>query len=155
MEGRAIDLSKLDPILTKYEGQKEALISVMQEVQEEFGYVPKQAVEPIANALKLFPSQVYGVVTFYTQFYLTPQGRNRVTICLGTACHVRGARSVLGAVEQSLGITEGNTTADFKFSLSTVFCLGCCALGPVMVVNGKYFGKIAPRKVEAILKQYE
>ena len=150
----AIDLRKLDEILAKYKGQEEALIPVLQEVQEEFGYVPKQAIEPIADALKLFPSQVYGVVTFYSQFYLTPQGRNRVTVCLGTACHVRGARSVLGAVEQSLGIPEGNTTEDFKFSLSTVFCLGCCALGPVMVVNGKYFGKMAPRKVESILKQY-
>lgn len=155
MEGKAIDLSKLDPILTRHEGQKEALISVLQEVQGEFGYVPKEAIESIADALKLFPSQVHGVVTFYSQFYLTPQGRNRVTICLGTACHVRGARSVLGAVEHSLGIREGNTTEDFKFSLAAVFCLGCCALGPVMVVNGKYFGKMAPRKVDTILKQYD
>ena len=155
MQATAIDTSKLERILAKYEGEEGALITVLQEVQGEFGYVPHEAIEPIAEALKLFPSQVCGVVTFYSQFYLTPQGRNRVTICLGTACHVRGARSVLQAAEQTLGITEGNTTDDFKFSLSTVFCLGCCALGPVMVVNGKYYGKMASRKVDGILKQYD
>ncbi len=155
MKAKAIDLSKLDPILTKHEGQKEALIPVLQEVQGEFGYVPEEAIERIADALELFPSQVYGVVTFYSQFYLTPRGRNTIRACRGTACHVRGARSVLRAVEQSLGISEGNTTEDFKFTLETVACLGACALGPVVVVNEKYFGKMAPRKVESVLRQYD
>jgi len=155
MKAKAIDLSKLDPILTRHEGQKEALIPVLQEVQGEFGYVPEEAIERIADALELFPSQVYGVVTFYSQFYLTPRGRNTIRACRGTACHVRGARSVLRAVEQSLGISEGNTTEDFKFTLETVACLGACALGPVVVVNEKYFGKMAPRKVESVLRQYD
>jgi len=155
MKAKTIDLSKLDPILTRHEGQKEALIPVLQEVQGEFGYVPEEAIERIADALELFPSQVYGVVTFYSQFYLTPRGRNTIRACRGTACHVRGARSVLRAVEQSLGISEGNTTEDFKFTLETVACLGACALGPVVVVNEKYFGKMAPRKVESVLRQYD
>ena len=155
MQAIAIDTGKLEQILAKNEGQEGALISVLQEVQGEFGYVPQEAIERIAEALKLFPSQVYGVVTFYSQFYLTPRGRNTVRVCRGTACHVRGGRSVLRAVEQSLGITEGNTTEDYKFTLETVACLCACALGPVIVVNGKYYGKIAPRKVDSILKQYD
>ncbi len=150
---RAIDLSKLDPILTRHEGQKEALILVLQEVQGEFGYVPEEAIERIADALKLFPSQIYGVVTFYAQFYLTPRGRNSIRACRGTACHVRGARSVLRAVEQTLGIKEGETTDDLKFSLETVACLGTCFLAPVMMVNRRYYGKLVPHRVENILKQ--
>ncbi len=155
MQVTAIDQSKLEQILAKYEGQDGALISVLQEVQGEFGYVPPESVTHIADALKLFPSQVYGVVTFYSQFYLTPRGRNTVRVCRGTACHVRGGRSVLRAVEETLGVSEGNTTEDYKFTLETVACLGACALGPVIVVNEKYFGKMNPRKVDTILKQYD
>jgi len=155
MQVTAIDQGKLEQILAKYEGQEGVLISVLQEVQGEFGYLPKEAVEHIADALKLFPSQVYGVVTFYAQFYLTPRGRNTVRVCRGTACHVRGGRSVLRAVEETLGVSDGNTTEDYKFTLETVACLGACALGPVIVVNEKYYGKMAPRKVETILKQYD
>ena len=155
MQVTAIDQSKLEQILAKYEGQDGALISVLQEVQGEFGYLPKEAIEQIADALKLFPCQVYGVVTFYAQFYLTPRGRNTVRVCRGTACHVRGGRSVLRAVEETLGVSDGNTTEDYKFTLETVACLGACALGPVIVVNEKYYGKMAPRKVETILKQYD
>ena len=117
--------------------------------------MPKEAIERIADTLKLFPCQVYGVVTFYSQFYLTPRGRNTVRVCRGTACHVRGGRSVLRAAEQILGISEGDTTEDYKFTLETVACLGACALGPVIVVNGKYFGKTNPRRMETILKQYD
>jgi len=154
MQAIAIDTGKLEQILAKHEGQDGALISVLQEIQGEFGYVPKEAIERIAEALKLFPSQVYGVVTFYSQFYLTPRGRNTVRVCRGTACHVRGGRSVLRAVEQSLGLSEGETTEDYKFTLETVACLGACALGPVMVVNETYYGKMTPRKIGTILEQY-
>jgi len=151
----AIDASRLERILANHKGEEGALISVLQEVQGEFGYVPKEAIERIADALKMFPCQIYGVVTFYSQFYLTPRGRNMVRVCRGTACHVRGGRSVLRAVEQTLGIGESETSEDYKFSLETVACLGACALGPVLVVNETYHGKMNPRKIEAVLKQYD
>jgi len=106
MQVIAIDQSKLEQILAKYEGQEGTLISVLQEVQGEFGYVPKEAIEQIADALKLFPSQVYGVVTFYAQFYLTPRGRNTIKVCEGTACHVQGATAVLSELKTKLGVAR-------------------------------------------------
>jgi NADH-quinone oxidoreductase subunit E len=155
MQVTAIDQSKLEQILAKYEGQDGALISVLQEVQGEFGYVPKEATEQIADALKLFPSQVYGVVTFYAQFYLTPRGRNTIKVCEGTACHVQGAKAVLGELKHELGVAEGGTTDDLKFNLESVRCLGTCFLAPVVMVNQDYYGKLKPRDIEDILKNYD
>ena len=155
MKSKKIGLSKLDKIVSKYKGQEGVLISVLQEVQAEFGWVPPETIERIADALKVFPSQVYGVLTFYAQFYLTPRGRNMIRVCRGTACHVRGTDAILKAVERNLGINEGETTSDFKFSLETVACLGTCFLAPVMMVNRSYYGKLLPDKVEPVLKQYD
>ena len=155
IESQKLELTKLDKILSKYKGQEGVLISVLQEVQAEFGWIPREAIKRIADALKVSLGRVYGVLTFYAQFYLTPRGRNTVRACRGTACYIRGAKSVLRTIEQTLGIREGETTNDFKFSLETVACLGACAMGPVMVVNRTYFGKMASRKVEAILRQYD
>jgi len=155
VESQKLNLAKLDKILSKYKGQKGVLISVLQEVQAEFGWIHPQAIERIADALKISLGHVYGVLTFYAQFYLTPRGRNTIRVCRGTACHVRGGRSVLRTVEQTLGIKEGETTSDLKFSLETVACLGVCAMGPVIAVGHTYFGKMAPMKVETILKQYD
>jgi len=152
---KKIDLSKLDKILSKYKGQEGALVSVLQEVQAEFGWVPPEAIEPIADALKVFPSQVYGVLTFYPQFYLTPRGRNTIRVCRGTACHVQGANANLGTVEHVLGIKEGETSKDLKFSVEPATCLGKCFSAPVMMVNRKYYGKLVSSRVEAILKQYD
>lgn len=155
MQVTAIDQSKLEQILAKYEGQEGALISVLQEVQGEFSYVPKEAIEQIADALKLFPSQVYGVVTFYAQFYLTPRGRNTIKVCEGTACHVQGAPAVLSELKTKLGVAAGETTDDFKFNLESVRCLGTCFLAPVVMVNQDYYGKLKPRDIEDILKSYD
>ena len=155
IKSQKLDLTKLDKILSKYKGQEGVLISVLQEVQAEFGWIPREAIERIADALKVSVGQVYGILTFYTQFYLTPRGRNTVRVCRGTACHVRGGRSILRTVEQTLGIKEGETRSDLKFSLETVVCLGVCAMGPVIAVGHTYFGKMAPRKVETVLKQYD
>ena len=155
MQVTAIDESKLEQILAKYEGQEGALISVLQEVQGEFGYVPKEAIEQIADALKLFPSQVYGVVTFYAQFYLTPRGRNTIKVCEGTACHVQGAPAVLSELKTKLGVAAGETTDDLKFNLESVRCLGTCFLAPVVMVNQDYYGKLKPRDIEDILKNYD
>ena len=155
IESQKLNLTKLDEILSKYKDQDGVLISVLQEVQAEFGWIPREAIKRIADALEVSLGQVFGVLTFYAQFYLTPRGRNTIRACRGTACYVRGGRSALRAIEQTLGIEEGETTSDFKFSLETVACLGVCAMGPVMVVNQTYFGKMAPRKVETILRQYD
>ena len=155
IKSQKLDLTKLDKIVSKYKAQEGVLISVLQEVQAEFGWVPRQAMERIARALNVSLGQVYGVLTFYAQFYLTPRGRNTIRVCRGTACHVRGTNANLRAVERILGIKEGETANDFKFSLETVACLGTCFLAPVMMVNRSYYGKLTPSKVETALKQYD
>jgi len=155
MQAVAIDASRLESILAKHKGEEGALISVLQEVQGEFGYVPKEAIERIADTLKLFPCQVYGVVTFYSQFYLTPRGRNTVKICEGTACHVQGAKAVLSELKHRLAIKEGGTTDDLKFTLESVRCLGTCFLAPVVMINQDYYGKLQPRDIEGILQHYD
>ena len=155
VESQKLDLAKLDKIVSKYKGQDDVLISLLQEVQAEFGWVPREAIERIATSLNISPGEVFGVLTFYAQFYLTPRGRNTIRVCRGTACHVRGTNSNLRAVERLLSIKEGETTSDFKFSLETVACLGTCFLAPVMMVNRNYYGRLTPGKVETILKQYD
>jgi NADH-quinone oxidoreductase subunit E len=150
----AFDLSKMDPILEKFRGQEGALIPVLQEAQGIYGYLPEEVLARISRELKIPLSRVYGVVTFYAQFYLTPRGRHTVRVCRGTACHVRGGKNVLKAVQQFLGIEESETTADFKFTFETVACLGACALSPVLLVDKTYYGKLTPPKVEKVLKQY-
>jgi NADH-quinone oxidoreductase subunit E len=155
VESQKLDLAKLDKIVSNYKGQDDVLISLLQEVQAEFGWVPREAIERIATSLNISPGEVFGVLTFYAQFYLTPRGRNTIRVCRGTACHVRGTNSNLRAVERLLSIKEGETTSDFKFSLETVACLGTCFLAPVMMVNRNYYGRLTPGKVETILKQYD
>jgi NADH-quinone oxidoreductase subunit E len=159
MKGKAvrqeIDLGALKQILKDVAKRRDALISVLQEVQDHFGYVPSETIRPIADALGVFSSEVQGVVTFYAQFSLTPRGRNLVRVCRGTACHVRGGKSILRVAQQKIGIAEGETREDLQFTLETVACLGACFLAPVMMVNRNYYGKLAPPKVESILREYE
>jgi len=149
------EMKRVQKIISESQGQKWGLIPLLQKVQEELGYIPKEALEPIAQGLNLFPSQVQGVISFYAQFFMEPRGRNIVRVCRGTACHVRGGRTILKVVKQHLGVEEGRTTEDYKFTLETVACLGTCFLAPVMMVNRGYFGKLVPPKVQSILKQYE
>ena len=149
-----LDLGKLEPILKKYYGQDGALIPILQEAQEIYGYLPEGVLACITQKLKIPLSRVYGVVTFYAQFYLTPRGRHTVRVCRGTACHVRGGKNVRKSVEHILGIEENETTPDAKFTFETVACLGACALAPVLLVDKSYFGKLTPAKVEQVLKQY-
>jgi NADH:ubiquinone oxidoreductase subunit E len=154
-EQQAVDLEKLDPILEEFAGKKWPLIPLLQRVQEAFGYIPPEAMEPIAKALNLFASQVQGVVTFYSQFYTAPRGKHIVRVCRGTACHVRGSGSVLKIVKQNLGVEEDETTPDYNFTLETVACLGACFLAPTMLVDNEYYGKLVPSRVMNVLKQYE
>lgn len=146
---------RVQEIIREFGERKWGLIPLLQRVQEEIGYIPKGAVEPIAEALRLFPSQVQGVISFYSQFSTEPRGRNIIRVCRGTACHVRGGRTILKVVQQNLGIQEGKTTEDMKYTLETVACLGTCFLAPVMMVNRSYFGKLVPPKVQSILRQYD
>ena len=127
----------------------------MQEIQEAIGYIPPESIESIAEALNLFPSQVQGVVTFYAGFSLEPKGKNVIRVCRGTACHVKGGRSILRLMKRKLGLDEGETSRDYQFTLETVACLGTCFLAPTMMVNKTYFGKLSPPKVTTILTQYE
>ena len=143
---------EIDGIIQGFQGEPADLIPVLQAIQERYGYVPKEAIHPIAEALHLFPSQVQGVMTFYAQFTMTPRGLNIVRVCRGTACHVRGGRGVLRVVRRVLGVEEGRTTEDRKFTLETVACLGACALAPVMVVNKAYYGQMNPKRIETVLQ---
>ena len=149
------DLNRLDEVLARYQGQKWPLIPLLQEVQDELGYIPPETIGLIARATGLFPAQVQGVITFYEQFHTTPRGKNIVRVCRGTACHVRGATRVLDKVQDLTGIKPGESDTELKFSLDTVNCLGCCALGPVMEINGKTHGKLSPANTEDVINSYE
>ncbi|OHD70305.1 MAG: NADH dehydrogenase [Spirochaetes bacterium RBG_16_49_21] len=155
MKKEPIDFNKISAIIEKHRDQKWALIPLLQKVQEEFGYIPPESIEPIAEALRLFPSQVQGVITFYAQFSLKPRGKYLIRVCRGTACHVRGGKSILKIVKRELALEVGQTTEDYQFSLETVACLGACFLAPTMMVNKTYFGKLSPPKINSILRQYE
>jgi NADH-quinone oxidoreductase E subunit len=153
MEGLDTQIRRedLDDILEQFHGKPSELIPALQAVQEQYGYIPREFVKPLADALHVFPSQVQGVMTFYAQFAMTPRGRNIVRVCRGTACHVRGGRGVLRLVSRTLGLEDGETTEDLKFTLETVACLGACALSPVMVVNKTYYGQMNPNRIETVL----
>jgi NADH:ubiquinone oxidoreductase subunit E len=147
-----VNVSLMDPVLQKYRGQEDALITVLQEVQEIYGYLPEPALRHLSNEFNIPMSRIYAVATFYAQFYLNRRGKNIIRVCRGTACHVRGGKAILTAIENYLEIGDGETTPDYNHTLETVACLGACAMGPVIVSNGKYFGKMTPNKVEALLK---
>lgn len=146
--------AKIDKILEKYEREAGGLIPILQEVQETCGYLPEGILTYVSERSKVPLSKIYGIVTFYAQFSLVPRGRNTIKICLGTACHVKGAKRVLAKLEEALGIKVGGTSSDSKFTLEIVRCLGTCFLAPVMMINRDYFGKLTPDKVGKILKQY-
>ena len=143
---------QLQELLSKYRGTKGSVIPVLQQAQEIFGYLPKDVLIEISNQLEVPISQIYGVVTFYAQFHLNPRGKNIIRSCQGTACHVRGAKAVLKAVQDYLGLKEGQvTTPDLKFTLETVACIGACGLAPCMMVNDETHGRLTPEKVPGIL----
>ncbi|GAB6138147.1 NADH-quinone oxidoreductase subunit NuoE [Halanaerobaculum tunisiense] len=148
-------LEPLRNILAEYSKQEKDLIPVLQDAQEEYGYLPKEALREIANQLDLSFSQVYGVATFYSQFHLEPRGENIVKVCMGTACHVRGGGEVLEEIKSELGIADGETTADLQFTIESVACIGACGLAPVIMVNDDTHGRMTPDKVAGVLEQYK
>ena len=138
-------------ITDKYDGNHDNLISILHDIQSEYHYLPESALRIVARELDLPLMQVYSVATFFKAFSLKPQGKHLVNVCLGTACHVRGTQSVLEEIKRQLGIDNGETTGDMQYTLQTVNCLGACALGPVVVIDGKYYGQMTPGKVKKIL----
>jgi len=145
---------KVAAVIDKYNADKGQLISILQDVKSELYYLPKEALIQVSDTMGIPLSQVYSVATFFKAFSLTPRGKHLINLCLGTACHVRGASKVLEQVERSLKISRGETTGDYKFTLETVNCMGCCALGPVVNIDGEYFGQMSADKVASILKKY-
>ncbi|MDY6879436.1 MAG: NADH-quinone oxidoreductase subunit NuoE [Thermodesulfobacteriota bacterium] len=155
MEQKEIDWGVLSSIIDKHKNRKWSLIPLLQEVQEAFGYIPAPCIETIAEGLNIFSSQVQGVITFYAGFTQEPKGKYVVKVCRGTACHVKGGRSILRFMKKELDLEEGETDSDYRFTLETVACLGACFLAPAMMVNQTYYGKISPNKVANVLAQYK
>jgi len=149
--GDEVDLARINEIVAEYSQQRWALIPLVQEIQNEFGYIPPQSIQIIAGALGLFPGQVQGVISFYTQLYTEPQGKKTVRVCRGTACHVRGGKTILKLTKQHLGVDEGETTNDLEYTLETVACVGVCALAPNIVVGDQVYGQMNPKRVEQVL----
>ena len=145
------DQETIQQIFSGYQGQRNELIPILQDVQEAFSYVPREAMTKIAHFLNIPESSVYGVVTFYAQFYRTRQGKHKIRVCQGTACHVRGGKRIMQAVGKKLGINPGETTADYEFTLERVACLGSCALAPVMVIDDKVHGLMITAKAKELL----
>ena len=141
----------LNEILSRYGGERGDLISILQEAQKRFGYLPREAMQRIAKFLRLPDSTIYAVVTFYAQFKLSPTGRRIVKVCRGTACHVRGGARILREVEKQLGIRPGETSDDLEHTLETIACFGSCALAPVTVINKNVYGRMTTTKVGQIL----
>jgi len=144
---------QIETIIADYQGQKWALVPLLHEIQGVFGYIPPEAIPGIARGLGLFPCQVQGVISFYTQFYTVPRGENIVRVCRGTACHVRGGKTILKLVKQELGLEEGETTPDMKYTMETVACIGVCALAPNIVINKDTYGHMNPKKVARLFSR--
>jgi len=141
------------PTIEHYKHIDGSLISVMQEAQELYGYLSMELIQFIAKEMNIKPANVLGVATFYTQFRLTPVGKNLITLCQGTACHVNGSVAIEEAITDELGIKDGETTEDGLFTLSNVACLGCCSLSPVMIISGETYGKLTPDLTKKILRE--
>jgi len=141
-------------ILGKYQRDRGLLVSILQDIQAEYYYLPEEAIQEVSRGLEVPLSQVYSMATFFKAFSLKPRGRHLINVCLGTACHVRGAVRILEKIERELEIKAGKTTEDLKYTLETVNCVGACALGPMVIIDGEYHGEMTTDKVNSILKNY-
>lgn len=175
MDIQEVDIKPVRDIVSKSgDDQDTSLIAILQETQDEYGYLPKPVLKEISRLTDIPLTRIFGVVTFYSQFSLIPKGKYTIRVCIGTACHVRGAEDIKSRIKELLDVEEGETTADYMFTLESVACLGVCALGPLVVVgsskktgaccdspvgasvstNGKFYGKVKPEKVDEILESY-
>lgn len=146
---------KLTEVLNQYANVKGALIPVLQKAQNIYGYLPEEVLKIISEKLGVPLSKIYGVVTFYAQFHLNPRGRNIIRVCMGTACHVRGGAKIAEAVTKAIGIKNGETTEDLRYTFESVACLGACGLAPVMMINNDTHGRLTPDMVAELLAKYE
>jgi NADH-quinone oxidoreductase subunit E len=147
--------SEIDAIVERYEGKESAILAILQDVQAKEKYLPREALEHLGQRLHIPLNKIYRIATFYRAFSLTPRGRHEIHVCLGTACHVRGAQRLADQITMELGIKPGETTKDRNFTLGAVNCLGVCAAGPIMAIDGEYFGNMSPIKVEGVLKKFQ
>ncbi len=146
---------RLTEILGKYEADQSTIIAVLQDVQQEFGYLPKDAIHTVSTEMNIPLSRVLSLATFFNAFSLKPKGKHPINVCMGTACHVRGAQLILEKLERELEIKSGNTTQDGNFSVEEVRCVGCCGLAPVIMVGDEFHGKLSQTKVPGVLKKYK
>jgi NADH-quinone oxidoreductase subunit E len=146
---------KVKVILDRHQRDRGMLVSILQDIQAEYNYLPKEAIIQVSQGLDVALSQVYSVATFFKAFSLKPRGRHLINVCLGTACHVRDTVRILDEIERELGIDSGKTTKDLKYTLETVNCVGACALGPIVIVDGNYSGQMKSNKVKPLLASYE
>ena len=148
-----VDTETLDSLIDKYGARREALIPVLQDIQTRLNWLPEEVLVAVAQRFEIPLIDLYGIVTFYKSFSLKPRGDHLVTVCLGTACHVRGGQRIVEAIARELGINPGETTEDLKFSLETVNCLGCCAIGPIVVIDGEYYGGMTSQKALSLIRR--
>lgn len=145
----------IEQILTRYKGKKQSIIMILQDIQDKYNYLPQDVLKSLAKRLDIPLSKIHSIATYYKSFSLKPRGKHLIQVCLGTACHVRGGQRILEEIERELNIRAGETTNDLIFTLETVNCVGACALGPVVVINGNYHGQMRTTKVSNMLKKYE
>ena len=144
----------IKPILDRYQRDQGLLVSILQDIQAEYNYLPKDALIEVSRGLEIPLTRVYSVATFFKAFSLEPRGRHLIRVCLGTACHVRGAVRILETLERELGIKAGENTEDLRYTLETVNCVGACALGPIVIVDEEYSGEMKTEKVKPLLEKY-
>jgi NADH-quinone oxidoreductase subunit E len=146
---------KIDRIIKHYGGKESAILAILQDIQGDEKYLPKEALEYVSQKMNIPLTNIFRIATFYNALSLKPRGRHKIDVCLGTACHVRGGNRILDKLERDLGITVGETTKDKKFTLESVRCVGCCSLGPVVVVDGDVHGRLTQDKVPPLLKEFK
>ncbi|MCA1926930.1 MAG: NADH-quinone oxidoreductase subunit NuoE [Calditerrivibrio sp.] len=154
VEKEAIDLTMIDEVCAEYKGRKGATIPVLQKVQEHYGYLSSDMIDRIGENLNISSHTLYGVLTFYAQFYTTPRGKYVIRVCRGTACHVKGSGRISEVVKEEFGISNGETTSDIKFTLEEVSCIGACGMAPVIMINDKTYGNLTPEQARSIFKEY-
>ncbi len=150
-----MEVSKIDGIIRQYGARESAILAILQDIQAEEKYLPKETLEYVSQKMQIPLGQVFRIATFYNALSLKPRGRHKIDVCLGTACHVRGGERILSKLERDLGVSVGETTKDKRFTLEAVHCVGCCSLGPVAVVDGDVFGRLSQDKVPALLKEFK
>ncbi len=151
-----VDLSLMNPVLQKYRGQEDALITILQEIQETYGYLPESVLRRLSSETKISMSRIFAIATFYAQFYLNRRGKNIIRVCRGTACHFKGAPSIIDSIRSHLRLQPGKeTTEDFFFSLEEVACLGACGIAPVMTIDEETYGNRTPASALEVINQFE